>query len=58
MLENQILLSVDKDEDLGDIGDKIMDKVLEGEYGFEIFDSNGLKKLDSEWVSRSMWKCL
>lgn len=51
-------MSVDKDEDLGDIGDKIMDKVLEGEYGFEIFDSNGLKKLDSEWVSRSMWKCL
>lgn len=51
MLEKQILLSVDKDEDLGDIGDKIMDKVLEGEYSFEIFNSNGLKKVDSEWVS-------
>lgn len=49
--ENQTPLSVDKDEDPGDIGDKIMDKVLEGEYSFETLDSNGLKKADSEWVS-------
>lgn len=54
--ENQIPVSVDKDEDPGDIGDKIMDKVLEGEYGFETLDSNGLKKSDSERVSRSTWK--
>lgn len=54
--ENQTPLSVDKDEDPGDIGDKIMDKVLEGEYSFETLDSNGLKKADSERVSRSTWK--
>ena len=52
----QTPLSVDKDEDPDDIGDKIMDKVLEGEYSCETLNSSGLKMADSVLVSRGTWK--
>lgn len=54
--DKQTPLSVDKDEDPSDIGDKIMDKVLEGKYNFKTLNSSGLKKADSARVSGSTWK--
>lgn len=54
--DKQTPLGVDKDEDPGDIGDKIMDKVLEGKYNFKTLNSSGLKKADSSRVSGSTWK--
>lgn len=54
--DKQTPLSVDKDEDPDDIGDKIMDKVLEGEHNFDTLNGSGLKKADNARVSRSTRK--